>query len=158
MAAVFFDKEETTMKVAECMTTDIRTVTPDQPMAEAARLMLDADTGVLPVQEGERLVGMITDRDIAVRGVAADRGPSEPVRSVMTGDVSTVFEDDDIETVALRMSDEQVRRMPVMSRDNRLVGMISVGDLAKSRDSSAADAALSGIVQPGGQHDQSRGA
>jgi CBS domain-containing protein len=145
----------TTMKVAECMTRDVRTVTPEQPLREAARMMLEADTGVLPVTDADRVIGMITDRDIAVRAVAIDRGPETPVREAMSGEVLQAFEDEDVDDVALRMSDRQVRRMPVMSRDDRLVGMISVGDLAKSDDSSTAEAALSGIVQPGGQHDQS---
>lgn len=144
------------MKIAECMTRDIEIVTPDQPIQEAAQFMLRADAGVMPVSEGDKLVGMVTDRDIAVRAVAEGLGPDTPVRDVMSGDVLFCFEDEEVEAVALKMSDSQVRRMPVLSReDERLVGIVSLGDISRSEQSEAAAVALDGITDPGGEHNQS---
>jgi CBS domain-containing protein len=144
------------MKIAECMTAEVEVVTPDQPIREAAQFMLRSDAGAMPVGEGDRLVGMVTDRDIAVRGVAAGRGPDTPVREVMTEEVIYCFEDDEVEEVALKMSDRQVRRMPVLSReDEKLVGIVSLGDISRSEQSEAASVALDGITDPGGEHSQS---
>ena len=143
------------MKIAECMTAEVETVSPDQPIREAAQFMLRADAGAMPVGEGDTLVGMVTDRDIAVRGVAAGRGPDTPVREVMTEEVIYCFEDDEVEEVALKMSDRQVRRMPVLSRENEtLVGIVSLGDISRSEQSEAASVALDGITDPGGEHSQ----
>ena len=144
------------MKVAECMSSDVQIVTPDQPIQEAARFMLSADAGAMPVTEGDRLVGMVTDRDIAVRAVAEGLGPDTPVRDVMSGDILYCFEDDDIADVAIKMSDSQVRRMPVLSRQSeQIVGIVSLGDLSRSEQSDAAGVALDGITDPGGEHNQS---
>ena len=146
------------MKVSECMTSDVEIVTPDQPISEAAQFMLRSDAGVMPVGDGDRLVGMVTDRDIAVRAVAEGRGPDTPVRDVMTEEVLYCFDDDEIEQVALRMSDSQVRRMPVLSRENEtLVGIVSLGDISRSEQADAAQVALDGITDPGGEHNQSTG-
>ena len=144
------------MKVSECMTRDVKFVSPDQPIAEAARLMLEADTGALPVGSEERVSGMITDRDIAVRAVAERRGPDTPVREVMSENPVFARQDQDVEEVAMIMSDHQIRRLPVVDDNERLVGFISLADLALSGDTDeeAADA-LSGISEPGGQHNQS---
>jgi CBS domain-containing protein len=144
------------MKVADCMTRDVQTVTADQPIREAAQFMLRADAGSMPVCDGDRIVGMVTDRDIAVRAVALGRGPDTPVREAMTDHVDCCFDDDDVEEVAMKMSDAQVRRFPVLSRDdNRLVGIVSLGDLSRSEQSQAAGIALDGITDPGGAHNQS---
>lgn len=144
------------MKIAECMTAEVEIITPDQPIREAAQFMLRSDAGAMPVGEGERLVGMVTDRDIAVRGVAAGRGPDTPVRDVMTDEVIYCFDDDDVEEVALKMSDRQVRRMPVLSRESEaLVGIVSLGDISRSEQGEAAAMALDGITDPGGEHNQS---
>jgi CBS domain-containing protein len=144
------------MKIAECMTQDIEIVNPDQPIREAAQFMLRSDSGVMPVSEGDRLVGMVTDRDIAVRAVAEGLGPDTPVRDIMSGDVLFCFEDDEVEEVAMKMSDAQVRRMPVLSReDETLVGIVSLGDISRSEQSEAAAVALDGITDPGGEHNQS---
>ena len=145
------------MKVAECMTSDVQTVTPDQPIREAAQFMLNADTGVLPVVQENALRGMITDRDIAVRGVAEGRGPDTPVGDVMTDEVLTVYADQDIEEAARVMSDRQVRRLAVKSRgDDRLVGMISLGDISRFEEFEAAQVVLDGVTDPGGEHNQSQ--
>ena len=144
------------MRVSECMTRDVQVVEPDQPIREAAQFMLKADAGSMPVCDGERLVGMITDRDIAVRAVAEGRGPDTPVREAMTDHVDYCFDDDEIEEVAIKMSDAQVRRFPVISReDNRLVGIVSLGDISHSDEGDAAEVALGGVTDPGGAHSQS---
>src|SRR3982751_4518044 len=91
------------MKVSEVMTRDVQTVRPDQPVQDAASFMLQADAGSIPVTDGERLIGMITDRDIAVRGVAKGFGPDTPVRELMTKDVVCVRMDQDCEEAANKM-------------------------------------------------------
>ena len=144
------------MKVAECMTPDVEIVTPDQPIREAAQFMLRSDAGAMPVGEGDKLVGMVTDRDIAVRAVAEGRGPDTPVRDVMTDDILYCCDDDDIEDVAIKMSDSQVRRMPVLSREEeKLVGIVSLADISRSDQGEAASVALGGVTDPGGEHNQS---
>lgn len=145
------------MKISECMTSQVEIVTPEQPISEAAQFMLRADTGVLPVGEGDRLVGMVTDRDIAVRAVAQGRGPDTPVRDVMTEELIYCFEDEEVEAVAIKMSDNQVRRLPVLSRESEnLVGIVSLGDISRSDQSEAAGVALDGITDPGGEHNQTQ--
>jgi len=144
------------MKVSECMTREVEVITPDQPIRDAAEFMLRGDAGAMPVSDGDALIGMVTDRDITVRGVAAGRGPDTPVRDVMTDEVLTCFEDDDVEEVARKMSDGQVRRMPVLNReDSTLVGIVSLGDLSRSNREEAASVALDGISSAGGEHNQS---
>ena len=140
------------MNVHECMTTNVFLTSPQETIRDAARTMKEADTGALPVGENDRLVGMITDRDIAIRAVAEGKGIDTPIRDVMTGDVEYCFDDEDLDGVALKMSDLKVRRLPVMNRDKRLVGMISLGDISKHGDGSLGAAALSGVSQPGGPH------
>lgn len=144
------------MKVSEAMTRDVRLTRPDQSIRDAASLMAELDIGALPVQENDRLCGMITDRDIAVRAVAQGRGPDTPIREVMSPEVKYCFEDQSIEEVTRNMGDIRVRRLPVVNRDKRLVGILSLGDLAidaTARDE--AGEALGGISRPGGQHSQS---
>ena len=142
------------MKISEVMTTDIETVNSDQTAREAAHFMLRADTGSIPVCDNGRVIGMITDRDIAVRGVAEGRGPDTPVSDLMSDGIVCAHEDDDVETVARRMSDEQVRRMPVLDSDDRLVGIVSLGDLSRETTGEVANEALEGVSAPGGQHQQ----
>ena len=145
------------MKVSECMTSGVETVTPEQAIREAASFMLQADTGVLPVVEGEVLRGMITDRDIAVRAVAEGRGPDTAVRDVMSDDVLSVYEDQDLEDAATLVSDHQLRRLAVKSReDDRLVGIVSLADLSRANQPEAAQVALDGITDPGGEHNQAQ--
>ena len=146
------------MKVSEIMTSNPEVVTPEQPIQEAARLMLSADAGVVPVQEGDRLVGMVTDRDIAVRVVAEGRGPDTSVRDAMSEKPLFCFDDEDVDEVALQMSNAQVRRFPVLSREGqRLVGIVSLGDLTKLDDEGqSAEAALAGVSREGGSHNQSQ--
>ncbi len=145
------------MKVSEAMTRDVRIASPDQTIQEAASMMAEVDAGVLPIGENDRLVGMITDRDITVRAVAQGKGPQTTVREVMTSDVQYCFEDEDTDQVARTMANSQVRRLPVLNRDKRLVGILSLGDLAVMEGGQPAGEALSGISAPGGQHSQTGG-
>jgi CBS domain-containing protein len=140
------------MNIRDCMSADVRLTSPQQTIREAARMMKDADAGALPVGENDRLVGMVTDRDIAIRAVAEGKGVETPIREVMTGDVEYCFDDEDVDNVALKMSELKVRRLPVLNRDKRLVGMVSLGDISKTGDGSQGAAALSGVSQPGGPH------
>ena len=142
------------MKVSEVMSREVATVGPDQTAREAAGFMLNAEAGSIPVIDGDRLIGMITDRDIAVRGVAKGHGPETLVRELMTNDVVSVRLDEDCEEVASKMSEEQVRRMPVVDGEDRLVGIVSLGDLARETAGESAHEALEGVSAPGGQHQQ----
>lgn len=142
------------MKISEVMTTDVETVSADHTAREAAAFMLRADAGSIPVCDGDRVIGMITDRDIAVRGVAEGRGPDTPVSELMSDGVICAHEDEDVKSVAQRMSDEQVRRLPVLDSDEKLVGIVSLGDLTRETDGEAAHEALEGVSAPGSQHQQ----
>ena len=142
------------MKVSQVMTRDVKTVRPDQTAKEAASFMLSEDAGSMPVSDGDRLIGMITDRDIAVRGVAQGYGPDTPVRELMTDDIVCAREDDDVEEIASKMSSAQVRRMPVVDANDRLCGIVSLGDLSREADDDSATQALEGVSAPGSQHNQ----
>jgi len=144
------------MRVSEAMTHQVRVTHPRQSIRDAARVMAEIDAGALPVGEDGRLVGMITDRDIAVRAVAQGKGPYTAVREVMTVDVKYCYEDEDVGHVARNMGDLQVRRLPVVDREKRLVGIIALGDLAVAGDTEPTAVAITGISQPGGDHCQSR--
>lgn len=142
------------MKICDVMTKSVEKVGPDQTVKEAADFMLSADTGSIPVCDGDKLIGMITDRDIAVRGIAKGYGPDTCVRDLMTGDVVAVREDEDVEDVAAKMSEAQVRRMPVLDSNDKLCGMVSLGDLSRETDGPSAARALEGVSKLGGQHQQ----
>ena len=141
------------MRVSEAMTRDVRIANPKQSIRQAAQTMATIDVGALPVGEDGRLVGMITDRDIAVRAVANGKGPDAKVGEVMTKDVQYCFDDQDLDDVSQNMGDIQVRRLPVLDRDKRLVGILSLGDLAIIGAPGAA-AAIGGVSRPGGAHSQ----
>ena len=138
------------MKISDVMTTDVETVSADQTAREAAAFMLRADAGSIPVCDGDRVIGMITDRDIAVRGVAEGRGPDPPVSELMSDGIICAREDEDVKSVAQRMSEEQVRRLPVLDADEKLIGIVSLGDLTRETDGIAAHEALEGVSAPGG--------
>ena len=141
-------------RISDLMTKSIEMIAPHQTAQEAASFMLKADTGSIPVCEDGRIVGMITDRDIAVRGVAEGRGPDTPVSELMSGEIVTAREDDEVGAIAQRMSDAQVRRLPVVGADDRIVGMVSLGDLSRESEQAAAAQALEGVSAPGGAHQQ----
>lgn len=141
------------MRVAEAMTRDVRLAKPDQSIIDAAKMMADEDCGILPVEENDRLVGMITDRDIVVRGLAQGCDANTKVRDVMSSEVKYCYEDDDVDDVAQNMGDLQVRRLPVVTRgDKRLVGIVSLGDIATTEEQDKAGEALSSISEPASQH------
>ncbi|MEX0590059.1 MAG: CBS domain-containing protein [Xanthobacteraceae bacterium] len=142
------------MKVGTAMTKDVRIASPSQSIRDAARTMAELDVGSLPVGENDRLVGMITDRDIAVRAVALDLDPDTPVRKVMSAEVKYCFEDEEVDEVAENMGEIKVRRLPVLDRKKRLVGIVSLGDVARADDGSAG-LAIREISEPGGEHSQS---
>jgi CBS domain-containing protein len=142
------------MLVQDAMSRDVRTVSPETTIKEAARIMADADVGALPVAAGDRLAGMVTDRDIAVRAIAIGKGPDCTVGEVMTHDVLYCHEDEDIGHISQNMAENQVRRLPVVDVDKRLVGIISLADIADARTAEAGEA-LEGITRPGGERSQS---
>jgi len=136
------------------MTREVRVANPGQSIREVARIMAEIDAGVMPVGENDRLVGMITDRDIAIRAIGEGKGPDTPVREVMTTEqVLYCYEDEDLDHVAKNMSEQQVRRLPVVNRDKRLVGIVSLGNIAQ-RETRAANKAVKGVTKPGGAHQQ----
>lgn len=137
------------------MTRDVRLASPDQTIGEAAMIMAEIDAGALPVGDGDRLVGMLTDRDIAVRAVAQGRGPDTRVRDVMSSEIKYCYNDDDVDEVIENMGDIKVRRLVVLNRDKRMVGIVSLGDLAKDGPTAQTAAALNQICRPGGDHSQS---
>lgn len=142
------------MKVSEIMTPDVHMANPDQTIREAAKTMAEIDAGALPVSENDRLIGMITDRDIAVRCVAEGRGPDAKVREVMTQEIKYCFGDQEVEEVAKNMAQQQLRRLPVIDRSKRLVGIVSLADIAAGEGPDVSGDALRGISQPGGLHSQ----
>lgn len=143
------------MRVSEAMSRDVRVARPDQTIQEAASIMADIDAGVMPVGDHDRLVGMLTDRDIAIRAVARGKGPDAKVRDVMSPEVKYCFEDEDADEVCRNLADQKIRRIPVVNRDKRLVGILSLGDLARSAPEDSVGAALSAISSPGCAHSQS---
>jgi CBS domain-containing protein len=136
------------MKISEVMTRDVRVASPDQSIRDAARLMAELDAGALPVGEHDRLVGMITDRDIAIRAVAHGKPPETRVRDVMTDDVKYCFDDEEVDSVADNMGEVQLRRLPVVNRDKRLVGIVAIADIAAGEQPEVVGEAVSGISQP----------
>ncbi|WP_112603497.1 CBS domain-containing protein (plasmid) [Rhizobium sp. WW22] len=143
------------MQVNATMTRDVRVANPNHSIREAATMMADLDAGIIPVGEHDRLVGVITDRDIAVRAVAQGKGPETRIGDVMSADVKYCFEDDEVDDVMTNLGDIQLRRLPVLHRDKRLIGILSLGDIAVSIEDGSAGAALAEISRPGGAHSQS---
>lgn len=142
------------MKVGDIMSHDVEVVNPDDTIQHAAFVMARIDAGCLPVGENDKLVGMITDRDIAVRAVGQGRDPKTPVREIMSPEVKYCFDDEDVGHVSSNMSELKVRRLPVVDRAKRLVGIVSLGDIAKSRSPDKAGRTLREVTRPGGQHSQ----
>src|ERR1043165_7480568 len=142
------------VRVSEAMTREVRVATPGQSIRDVAKTMAEIDAGSMPVGENDRLVGMITDRDIAIRAVAQGKGPETPVREIMSDSkVLYCYEDVELEHVAKNMASEKVRRLPVVNRDKRLVGIVSLGNLAQTEAKSASKA-VRGVTKPGGAHQQ----
>jgi CBS domain-containing protein len=135
-------------KISEVMTRDIHVASPDQTIAAAAAEMARADIGCLPVGDKDKLVGMITDRDLVVRAVAKGLDAKTPVSEVMTGSIKYCYDDQDVDEVAHNMAQLGVRRLPVVNRDKRLVGFIALSNIAQGGGDSARDAFLRGVAMP----------
>jgi CBS domain-containing protein len=150
----WFQKETMMQTVSQVMSRNAQFVSPGESLQRAAQMMGELDVGALPVCDGERLVGMVTDRDIAVRGIAAGKAPqSAHVDEVMTADVRWCFEDQPLDEVMTQMADSQVRRVPVVSHDDqhRLVGMVALADLAtRAGDDQAVERVVEKVSAPSG--------
>jgi CBS domain-containing protein len=142
------DGREDRMQVRDVMSRDVVVVNPHESLKTVARCMAELDVGALPVGEDDHLVGMITDRDMVIRGLAIGKGPATKVSDVMTPDVKYCFLDQQVDEVAANMAEIQVRRLPVVDRDKRLVGILALCDIATSREGGCAAQALSGISRP----------
>jgi CBS domain-containing protein len=133
----------------ECMSRDVCLTKPNASVEDAAKAMADCEVGALPVSEGDRLIGMVTDRDIAVRCVAVGLDPgTTTVREVMSDTINYCYANDDVESVAANMAELQVRRLPVLDRGERLVGVVSLGDIARAADADVTGRALREVSQP----------
>ena len=142
-------------RVADAMTRNVRLANPEDSVQQAVRIMQEEDIGVLPVGEGDRLIGIITDSDVAVRVVAEDRDPARTkVREIMTSEVRYVFEDEELSHAADNMADQQVRRLPVVNREKRLVGVLSLSDVSQTKGPRFAGRALAGISRQSGREMQ----
>jgi CBS domain-containing protein len=146
------------MKIGKVMRRDVRVIGPKESLCNAAAMMKKLDAGVLPVGEHDKLVGMITDRDIAIHGIAAGKGPDATVQDVMSQEVKYCFEDEEVAHVVENMAKLQVRRLPVMNRDKRLRRYRVSGRSGDPRIAAETPKALHGISQPGGQRNQGRAA
>jgi CBS domain-containing protein len=138
------------MQIKEVMTRDVEVIRPDDSIQEAARKMKDLDVGAIPVCDGERLVGMITDRDITIRATAEGRDPSNTTaQETMTPEIYYCFENQNIEDAALLMMEKQIRRLPILDDNKKLVGIVSLGDVAEDiEDNEIAGATLEEISRP----------
>ena len=142
------------MQISEIMSSNVKLASPNQSIREIARIMAECDCGAVPVGDNDRLVGIITDRDIAVRAVAAGKSPDTPVREVMSRGVLYCYEEEEIDDVASNMADIKVRRLPVLNEKKRLIGIVSLGDIAMADGPQSSGVALCGISEPGGDHSQ----
>ncbi len=140
------------MKIKDIMTTSVEMVSPDDTLQDAAKKMRIEDCGSLPVGKDDRLVGIITDRDIVTRAVARGLDPDDAcVGDVMTVDIKYVYEDESLDELANSMAALQIKRLPVLNRQKRLVGIVSLSDMATAKDAAHdAEIALSGISRPWG--------
>lgn len=136
------------MQVRDVMSHDVVVVDPHESLRAVAQRMAELDVGALPVGEDDQLVGMVTDRDMVIRGLAIGKGPATKVGDVMTPDVKYCFQDQQVDEVAANMAAIQVRRLPVVDRDKRLVGILALCDIATSKAGGSAAQALSGISRP----------
>ena len=136
-------------QLRELMSRDVKVIDPDMSILEAAKKMRDGDFGMLPVGEDDRMIGTISDRDIAIRAVADGKDTNTRVREVMTKGIAWAYEDETVDEAAKIMSQRQVRRLPVVDRDKRLVGIVALGDFAvESSEIRPAAEALAEISKP----------
>ena len=136
-------------RLKDVMSQDVKVISPDTTISDAARTMRDGDFGMLPVGENDRMIGAISDRDIAIRAIGEGKGPDTKVREIMSAGIHWAYDDDTVEHAAKLMSEHQVRRLPVLDHDKRLVGIVALGDFAvDSADIKPAAEALSRISEP----------
>ena len=136
-------------QLKDLMSRDVKIIDPEMTIAEAAQRMRDGDFGMLPVGEDDRMIGTISDRDIAIRAIAEGKDSDTKVRDVMSEGIAWAYEDDSVEKAALIMSERQVRRLPVVNRNKRLVGIVALGDFAvEGSEIKPAAKALSEISRP----------
>ena len=137
------------MKVSDCMSRDVRICSPDDSLRDVARKMKETHAGAMPVGTTDRLLGMITDRDIVVRGLAEGMSPDTPVREAMTCEVRYVFDDEDLDAALATMSHLKIRRLPVLNHQRRMVGILSLRDVWSSEEAVPyAAAATHELAQP----------
>ncbi|KRG71537.1 CBS domain-containing protein [Pseudoxanthomonas dokdonensis] len=136
------------MKIAEIMSVDVALASPEQSLKQAADIMLSKDVGSLPVGSNGKLVGMLTDRDIVIRGVAQGLGADARVSEAMNGQVRYCYQDQDVDEVARNMAELQLRRMPVVNREKDLVGIVSLADFAHSGQNASAEDLMKGVAVP----------
>lgn len=139
-------------KISEVMSSDVCSVQSSDSISAVAKVMADKDMGFLPVVEGQKLVGAVTDRDIVVRGLAKGQNPDASIKDIMSSNIKSVGQDDDFATAVKTMGDAQLRRLPVVDGDSNLVGVVSLADAAREKDPAVAGAALGEVTQPGGSH------
>jgi CBS domain-containing protein len=136
-------------KIKELMSRDVQVIGPDETIREAAQHMLKGNFGMMPVRENDRMIGSISDRDITIRAVAGGKDPGTKVREVMSEGIHWAYEDDSVTEVAKLMSEHQIRRLPIVNADKRLVGIVALGDFAVDKaDIVIAGEALAEISQP----------
>lgn len=136
------------MKVKDVMSRNCTFITPQTTLTEAARIMADQDIGFVPVAENDRMIGMVTDRDIVIRGIAKGADSKSAVKDVMSAKTYYCYEDQTAEEVCENMADLKVRRLPVVNRDKRLVGVVSLGDLAQDVNKIKVGQAVQSITDP----------
>jgi CBS domain-containing protein len=137
------------MKLKEIMTRDVEVVHPDDSLQTAARKMRDNDIGLLPVCDGERLIGVVSDRDLAIRALAEGRSPETIIgRDLITSPVMYCYEDQDVKDAAQLMRDNQIRRLIILNRSKRMVGVVALCDLANNGTSDLSGEILQGISEP----------
>ncbi|HEY0599770.1 CBS domain-containing protein [Brevundimonas sp.] len=136
------------MKVRDVMSKDVQVARPGDSLQEVATRMASGDFGFMPVADGDRLIGTITDRDITIRAVAGGAACSAPVVEYITREPHTVRADEDLKTVLDAMGDRQIRRLPVLDKDDRLVGVVSLGDLSTRVKEKYAGETLEDISRP----------
>lgn len=142
------------MQVQQCMSADVCTITPDTTLRRAAEKMAEKDLGSIPVAKNDKLVGMVTDRDIAVRGIGCGLGPEAKASEVMTRELLYCNSADAIDEVLENMASMQIRRLPVVDDDKQLVGIVSIGDLVKVQPADAGKC-FAQVAKPSGLHSQS---
>jgi CBS domain-containing protein len=136
------------MKISDIMSSDVEVARPDDSIQTVAQRMADLDVGSLPVCDGQRILGMVTDRDITIRATARGLASDTSVTQVMTADVEYAFEDDDLQEVADKMAKAQIRRLPIVDRDKNLVGILAIADIAREDKDKRVGETVEKISQP----------